>query len=99
MLLYCREKHLSPLLCVFVCRFVSVAPISWIFTESVYWNFHQSLLGKPSFVKIGPIISGCLLGNLSMLQYIQLHYFAIKTLPSKEDESGCLCSQEVQILR
>ena len=71
MLLYCREKHLVASLYVFVCRFVSVVAISWISLKAYFGDVHESLLEKPSFVKIGPKISRCLLEDLSMLQCIR----------------------------
>jgi len=57
MLLYCCEKHLLASLYVFVCRFVSVAAILWISLKADIGFFLENLLGKPSFVKIGPKLS------------------------------------------
>jgi hypothetical protein len=61
--------------------------------KSYIGDFRENLLGKPSFVKIGPKISRCLLEDLRMLQCIRRHYKTIKVLPSKEAESDCLCSR------
>jgi len=94
MFLYC-EKQLLASLYVFVCRFVIVAPISWISLKAPIGDFSKNLLGKTSFVKIGSKVSRCLLEDLSMLQCIRRHYVAITALPSKESESGCLCSRKV----
>jgi hypothetical protein len=53
MLLYCRKKHLLASLYLFVCRFISVDPISWISLKAYIGDFRENLFGKPSFVKIG----------------------------------------------
>jgi len=54
MLLYSREKRLLASLYVFICIFVSVAPISRISVKGYLGDFHGNLLGIPIFVKIGP---------------------------------------------
>jgi hypothetical protein len=77
---YCREKQLLVSLYVFVCRFVSVAPILWISLIGYIWELHDYLLGKPSLVKISPKFSLCLLEDLSVIQGIRRHYIAIKAL-------------------
>ena len=71
MLLYCHEKHLLTSLYVFVCRFISVPPISWISLKAYVGDFRENLLRTPSFVKIGPKLSHCLLEDLSMLHCIR----------------------------
>jgi len=90
MLLYSREERLLVSLYLFVCYFVSVAPISRISLTAYIGDFRENLLGKPNFVKIVPKLSRCLLENLSMLQCIGRHYMAINALPSEEDLSGIL---------
>ena len=80
MVLYCREKQLLASLYVFVCRFVSLAAISWISLKRYIGDFRESLFGKRIFVKIGPKLSRCLLEDLSMFQCIRQHYIAIKKL-------------------
>ena len=93
MLLFCLEKHLLASLYVFVCRFFfSVAVISWISLKAHIGFYLENLLGKHSFVKIGPKLSRSLLEDLSMIQCIRRHYIAIKKLPFIEAESDCLCS-------
>jgi hypothetical protein len=73
MLFYCREKQLLASLYVLVCRFVGVAAMSWISFKAYIGFFRENLLGKRSFVKIGPKLSRCLLDDLSMLQCIRRH--------------------------
>jgi hypothetical protein len=89
MLLCIREKRLLFSLYMFVCRFVSVAPISRISVKEHLGDFHETLLGKPSLVKIGPKLLTSYLENLRMAQCSLRHYIAIKALPSKEAESVC----------
>jgi hypothetical protein len=69
--LYCREKHLLDPLYVFVCPFVSVASILWIPMKAHVEDFRENVLEIPSFVKIGPKESRCLLEDLSVLQCIR----------------------------
>jgi len=54
MLLYSSEERLLVYLYLFVCRFFNVAPISWISLKAYIGDFRENLLGRPSFVKIGP---------------------------------------------
>jgi len=89
MLLYSREERLLVSLYLFACRFVGVAPISWISLKVYIGDFRENLLGKSSFVKIVPKLSRSLLEYLNMLQCIQRQYMTINALPSKEAESGC----------
>ena len=81
-----------------MCSYVALS--AWLPFYGFHWKhilgtLLKNLFGKPSFVKIGPKVSRCLLEDLSMLQCIRPHYVAIKALPFKEDESGCLCSRRV----
>ena len=52
MLLYIREERQLISLYLFACRFVSVAPISWISLKAYIGGFRENLLGNPIFVKI-----------------------------------------------
>jgi hypothetical protein len=89
-MLFCtREKRLLFSLYMFVCRFASVVPISRISVKEHLRDFHESLLGKTSLVKIGPNVLLSYLENLRMAQCSLRHYIAIKALPSKEAESVC----------
>jgi len=84
MLFYSHEERLLVSLYLFACRFVGVAPISWISLKVYIGDFRENHLGKPSFVKIVPKLSRCLLEDLSMLQCNRRHYMAINALPSKD---------------
>ena len=83
LLLNIREKRLFASLYLFVCRFVSVAPISRISLKTYIEDFHENLLGKPSFVKIGPKLLRTEIADFSVLQCTWRHYFAIKSLSSR----------------
>ena len=98
MLLYSREERLLVSLYLFACRFVNLAPISSISLKEYIRDFRENLFVKRSFVKIVQKLSRCLLEDLSTLQCIRRHCMAINALPSQEEESGCLCRKEVQIL-
>ena len=95
MLLYIREERLLISLYLFVCRFVSVAPISRISLKAYIGGFLENLLGNPIFVKIVLKLLRCLLDDQSMLQYIRQYYMVINALPLKEAESSCLCSRRL----
>ena len=82
-----REERLFVSLYLFVCHFVSLAPISWISFWAYIGDLRENLLGKTNLAKIVPKLSRSLLEDLSMLQYIQRHYMAINALPSEEDLS------------
>jgi len=49
MLLYCRENQLLASLYVFVCPFVSVAPISWNSMKAYIGDFRENQFGKTQF--------------------------------------------------
>jgi len=49
MLSYSREVLLLVSLYLFACRFVSVAPISWISLKAYIGGFLENLLGNPIF--------------------------------------------------
>ena len=93
MLSYSREERQLVSLYLFACRFVSVAPISWISLKAYIGGFHENLLGKSSFVKIVSKLSRSLLLDLSILQCIRWHYMTTNALPFKEADSVSLCSQ------
>jgi hypothetical protein len=63
-----------------MCSFVAMAV--WPqFCDFIYiGELRENLLGNPSFVKIGPKLSRCLLDDPSMLQCIRRHYIANKLI-------------------
>jgi hypothetical protein len=98
MLLYYREKRLLSSLHLFVCRFVSVASISLISMKAYIGDFHENLLGKSSFVKIGPKYRVVYL-KTSVCFTAPSTLYRHKALPSKEVESGRYVAKEIRILR
>jgi hypothetical protein len=89
---YCREKHLLASLYVLVCRFVGVAAMSWISLRAYIWFFRENLLGKRSFVKIGPKLSALFTWRPEYASMYSATYRK-KTLPSKGAESDFFCSR------
>jgi hypothetical protein len=75
-LLCSRENRLFISLHLFLFRSVSAAPMSRISVKEHLGDFHENLLGKHSLVKIDP-------------KFSVRYYNAIKSLPTKEAESGC----------
>jgi hypothetical protein len=93
MLSYSREGLLLVSLYLFACRFVSVAPISWISLKAYIGGFRENLFGNSIFFKIVPKLLRCLLDDQSMLQYFRRRYMVINALFFKEAQSSCLCSR------